>query len=269
MALAVTMVIATLIFVYPFVWLVSASLKDGSRVFDGALIPDPLRLDNYGRLAELAPVASWAWNSLLVTTLAAITVTVSSAMVAWGFSYYRFPGRDLLFGMVLATLMLPGAVTLIPNYLIWDALGFDNTLVPLWAPNLFASAFYIFLLRQFFRSLPREPFEAAVVDGAGPIRLFRSVAVPLALPALVVVFVFELKAAWTDLMKPLVFLHDVGTFTLTLGLKALIDNPSVGGEKRYELLAAGGVIVTVPLLIVFLLAQRHFVEGIATTGNKG
>jgi multiple sugar transport system permease protein len=260
---------ATVVFVYPLIWLVSASLKDGANVFDGRLVPDELRVENYVRLFEVAPVANWAVNSLLVSALAALLVTLSSGLVAYGFAWYRFPGREPLFWLVLATMMLPGAVTLIPTFLIWDRLGFNGSLVPLWAGNLFASAFYVFLLRQFFLRLPRELFEAARVDGAGHLRLWWSMAVPLAWPALVVVFVFELKAAWTDLVRPLMFLHDTATFTLPLGLKAIIDNPSIGGQREWELLAAAGVIVTVPMVIVFLFAQRAFVEGAATTGIKG
>ncbi|MFN8621218.1 MAG: carbohydrate ABC transporter permease [Chloroflexota bacterium] len=261
--------VAAVVFLYPAVWLVSASLKDSAHVFDGNLVPEALHPENYARLFAMAPVGQWVVNSALVSFLAASTVTLSSAFVAFGFAYFRFPGRDLLFGLVLASLMLPGAVTMIPGFLIWDALGFNGSLVPLWAGNLFASAFYVFLLRQFFLGLPRELFEASRVDGASYPRMWWSVALPLTLPALVVVFVFELKASWTDLVRPLMFLHDMSAFTLPLGLKAIIDNPSIGGQKAWELLAAGGVIVSVPMVIVFLLGQRAFVDGIATTGSKG
>jgi multiple sugar transport system permease protein len=263
------LVVATVIFVYPFVWLVSASLKPGSEVFNNALLPTRLVPENYTELFRVAPVLNWVWNSVMVSFLAAGFVTITSAMVAWGFSYFRFRFRNVLFGVLLATMMLPGAVTLIPTFLIWDAAGFNGTLVPLWAQNLFASAFYVFLLRQFFLGLPREVFEAARVDGASHPRMFLSIAVPLTLPALIVVFIFELKAAWTDLQRGLIFLHDQLSYTLPVGLKALIDSPSIGGEKQWELLAAAGVVVTIPMAIIFFLGQRYFVEGIATTGSKG
>ncbi len=265
----VLLVAATVVFVYPFIWLISASLKPGAEVFDNALLPSRLVPENYTELFRIAPVLNWVWNSVIVSFLAAITVTITSAMVAWGFSYFRFRFRDVLFGVLLATMMLPGAVTLIPTFLIWDAAGFNGTLVPLWAQNLFSSAFYVFLLRQFFLGLPREVFEAARVDGASHPRMFLSIAVPLTLPALIVVFIFELKAAWTDLQRGLIFLHDQLSYTLPVGLKALIDSPSVGGEKQWELLAAAGVVVTIPMAVIFFLGQRYFVEGIATTGTKG
>jgi multiple sugar transport system permease protein len=265
----VVLIFFTIIFVYPFIWLISASLKPGAEVFSSDLIPDPVMWENYANLWNTQPIAQWAWNSVLVSILAASTVTVSSALVAFGFAYFRFPYRNVIFGIVLATMLLPGAVTMIPQFLIWDFLGWNNTLVPLWAGNLFASPFYIFLLRQFFLTIPRELFDAAKVDGAGNFRMWWSVALPLTVPALIVVFVFELKAAWTDIVRPLIFLRDIDLFTLPRGLKAIIDNPSIGGEHNYELLAVGGVIVTIPMIIVFFIGQRYFLEGIATTGSTG
>ncbi|MBA3852102.1 MAG: carbohydrate ABC transporter permease, partial [Chloroflexi bacterium] len=259
------------IFIFPLVWLVSASLKTRSTVYNNELFAFPLQLENYVRVFEIAPVASWLFNSVIVALLAAGTVTLSSALVAFAFAYFRFPFRGPLFGLVLASMMLPGAVTMIPNFLIWNALGQVNTLTPLWAGNLFASAFYIFLLRQFFLGLPRELFEAARVDGASYLRMWWSIAMPLTRAALIVVFVFELKASWTDILKPLIFLRDTALFTLPLGLKTLVDrfNPTAGGQGEFQYVMAASVIITVPMIAVFFLAQRYFVEGIATTGSKG
>jgi multiple sugar transport system permease protein len=264
------------LFMFPFAWLLSASLKTRAEVFNGEWIPDPLQWENYVRIWQVAPVFAWSYNSVVTSILAAATVTVSSALVAFGFAYFRFPFRNLLFGLVLATMMLPGAVTMVPVFLIWDTIGkiFPpagvNTLTPLWAGNLFGSAFYIFLLRQFFLGLPREVFEAARVDGAGYLRMWRSIALPLTFPALVVVFIFELMAAWTDFLKPLIFLRDVNLYTLPRGLKLLLDTFSIhGGEGEIQLIMAGAVIVTLPMIVIFFLGQRYFVEGIATTGRKG
>jgi multiple sugar transport system permease protein len=260
--------VLTAIFLFPFLWLVVASLKVRSEVFNNEWIPDPVAWENYARVWGASEVPSWLFNSVLVGLLAAATVTISSAMVAFGFAYFRFPGRDFLFGLVLASMMLPGAVTMVPNYLIWDALGWTNTLTPLWAGNLFASAFYIFMLRQFFLTLPRELFEAARVDGAGYFGMWRRIAIPLTMPALIVVFIFEFKASWTDLVKPLIFLRDSELFTLPRGLKALLDQFGMGGEMQWEVLMAASVIVTLPMLVIFIVGQRYFVEGIATTGSK-
>ena len=264
------LLIFSVIFLYPMVWLLASSLKPATQVFTPDLFPNPIMWSNYpDLLAQARNFDKWFINSVIVSGLAAITVTLSSAFVAFGFAYFRFPDRNLVFGIVLATMMLPGAVTMIPTFLIWQELGFYNTLTPLWAGNLFASAFYIFMLRQFFMGLPRELFEAARVDGAGYIRMWRSVAIPLTVPALIVVLIFELKASWTDLVKPLIFLRDVDLFTLPRGLLAIVASAAITGEGHFELLMAAAVITTLPMVILFFIGQRYFVEGIATTGSKG
>jgi len=158
---------------------------------------------------------------------------------------------------------------MIPTFLIWNELGLVGTLTPLWAGNLFGSAFYIFLLRQFFLGLPRDLFEAARLDGASSWRIFRSIALPLCRPALVVTLIFELQAAWTDLMKSLIYLRDSETFTVPRGLKSLLDQFGFGGNWQWELIVTASVITTVPMIVLFFLGQRHFVGGIATTGSKG
>jgi multiple sugar transport system permease protein len=261
--------IATLIFIYPFVWLVSASFKPRTEVFDNRLVPNTFTLDNYLQVWQEAPLGLWLLNTVIVTVLATLAVTISSAMVAWGFAYFRFRGRELLFGVVLATMMLPGAVTMIPVFLIWNGLGATGTLTPLWAGNLFGSAFYIFLLRQFFLGIPRELFEAARIDGAGNWAIFQRIAVPLCKPALVVTVLFEAQAAWTDLMRPLIYLRDSSTFTIPRGLKALVDQFGFGGDWHWEIIVTASVITTIPMIILFFLGQRQFVEGVATTGLKG
>ncbi|MEV4161522.1 carbohydrate ABC transporter permease [Nonomuraea dietziae] len=261
--------VISVLFAYPFVWLLSASFKPRGEVFDHRLIPETFTFDNYIKVWQEAPMALWLLNTAFVTIMAAIAVTVTSAMVAWGFAYFRFPGRGPLFGLVLATMMLPGAVTMIPTYLIWNSLGMVGTLTPLWAQNLFGSAFYIFLLRQFFLGLPREPFEAARVDGANNWQIFTRIALPLCRPAIVVTWLFEFQAAWTDLMRPLIYLRDSTTFTVPRGLKALLDQYGFGGEWHWEIVMTASVITTVPMIVLFFVGQRHFVRGIATTGSKG
>jgi multiple sugar transport system permease protein len=259
----------SVLFLVPFVWMVSASLRPRAYVFDTSLLPSPFEPDNYRSVWNAAPLLTWLMNSLVIGVMAALSVTVSSAFVAFGFAYFRFPGRNLIFGLVLATMMLPTAVTMIPNYLVWNWLGLTNTQIPLWAHNLFGSAFYIFLLRQFFLGLPREVFEAARVDGAGYLQLFRKIALPLTKPALIVTFIFEFRASWTDLIRPLIYLRDGSLFTLPRGLKVILDQFGKGGESQWEVVLAASVVATLPMLIIFFLGQRYFVEGIATTGRKG
>ena len=263
------LVVATVAFVYPFLWLLSASFKPRGEVFDNRLWPRTFTFQNYLEVWQAAPMGAWIVNTVVVTVLAATTVTVSSAMVAWGFAYFRFRLRGPLFALVLATMMLPGAVTMVPTYLIWKQTGLVGTLVPLWGQNLFASAFYVFLLRQFFLGLPRETFEAARLDGAGSWAVFWRIAVPLCRPALVLTLLFEVQAAWTDLMRPLIYLQDTATFTVPRGLKALLDQYGFGGEWHWEIIVTASVITTIPMIILFFVGQRHFVQGIATTGTKG
>ena len=265
----VALTVFAVVFTYPFIWLVSASFKPRSEVFDNLLIPKTFTIENYLNIWQEAPIGVWLVNSVIVTALAAICVTASSALVAWGFAYFRCRGRGLLFALVIGSMMLPGAVTMIPTFLIWNGLGATGTLTPLWAQNLFGSAFYIFLLRQFFLALPRELFEAAKIDGAGNWRIFTRVALPLCKPALAVTLLFEIQAAWTDLLRPLIYLRDSATFTIPRGLKSLLDQFGFGGEWHWEVIVTASVITTVPMIILFFIGQKQFVDGIATTGSKG
>jgi len=266
--IVLVLLLFTGLFIYPLLWLVSASFKPQSEVFDNRLIPNTPTLQNYLDIWDSAPMALWMGNTVLVTALATVAVTLSSSLVAWGFAYYRFRGRDALFFLILATMMLPGAVTLIPTYLIWDALGQVGTLTPLWAGNLFGSAFYIFLIRQFFLGLPRQIFDAARADGANDWQLYWHFALPLCKPAIVVTLVFEAQAAWTDLMRPLIYLRDESTFTIPRGLKALVDQFGFAGNWHWELIVTASVIATVPMVIVFFIGQRHILEGATPTGFR-
>jgi multiple sugar transport system permease protein len=261
--------LATAAFVYPLVWLVSASLKPKSQVFDNRLVPETVRWQNFVEVWQAGPVLRWLTNSVTVGLMAAVTVTLSSAMVAFGFAYFRFRLRGLLFGLLLSTMMLPGAVTMIPVYLIWNQLGMVDTQIPLWAHNLFGSAFYIFLLRQFFLGVPRELFEAARVDGCSFFGLFWRIALPLCRPALIIVFVFELQASWSDLLKPLIYLQTEGYFTMPRGLKQIVDSFALSGEYHWEIAMAATLIATVPMIIVFAFAQRYIIDGIATSAKQG
>lgn len=260
------------IFLYPFAWLISASFKPREYVFDNKLIPSHATLANFSKVWDVAPLARWIGNSILVGVLAAGTVTLSSALVAFGFAYFRFRARGPLFGLVLATMMLPSAVTMIPVYLIWKYLGFLDTQVPLWATNLFGSAFYIFLLRQFFLGLPRELFEAARVDGCSYWGIFRRIALPLSWPALIIVFIFEFQASWNNLIQALIYLgNQTNLYTVPIGLNSLFVkyNPIAGGQGDYQYIVTASLITTAPMILLFMLAQRYFVEGIATQGRKG
>jgi len=262
-----------LLFLYPFAWLLAASLKPRGEVFDNALIPHTLQISNYATVWDQLPLISWLVNSLAIAVLAAGLVTVSSSLVAFGFAYFRFPGRRFLFGIVLATMMLPGAVTLVPQYLIWKNLGLIGTWVPLFGMNLFGSAFYIFLQRQFLLGLPRELFEAARIDGTSYLGLFRRIVMPLSLPSFLIIFLFEFQASWNNLQGALIYLNggSPSDFTVPLGISYAMTtfSPTNGGHGDYEYVMVAALLVTLPMLVLFAFAQRYFIEGIATQGRKG
>lgn len=263
----------SLLFLYPLVWLVSASLKPRGEVFDNRLIPETFSPQNYLQVWDELPLLSWVVNSVVIAVLAAGLVVLSSALVAFGFAYFAFPGRKVLFGLVLATMMLPGAVTMVPQYLIWLKLGLVGTWVPLFGANLFGSAFYIFLQRQFFLGLPRELFEAARVDGASYLAMFRRIALPLSIPSLVIIFLFEFQASWNSLQAALIYLNagSVDGFTVPLGISYAMTkySPTAGGQGDYQYVMVAALLVTLPMLVMFAFGQRYFVEGVATQGRKG
>jgi multiple sugar transport system permease protein len=261
------------LFLYPFVWLIAASLKPRGEVFDNSLIPKTFVPENYAEVWNQLPLLSWIGNSVAIALLAAGAVAISSSIVAFGFAYFRFPGRQFLFGLVLATMMLPGAVTMIPIYLIWKETGMLGTWVPLWGANLFGSAFYIFLQRQFFLGLPRELFEAAKLDGASAWGLFWRIAMPLSVPSFVIVFLFEFQASWNNLQAAIIYLNagTVDEFTAPLGIAYAMTkySPSAGGHGDYQYVMVASLIVTLPMLLLFAFGQRYFIEGVATQGRKG
>jgi multiple sugar transport system permease protein len=263
----------TALFLYPLVWLVAASLKPASQVFDNSLIPHTWSFHNYVEVWKELPLLHWVFNSVSIAVLAAGLVAVSSSVVAFGFAYFRFPGRNLLFGLVLATMMLPASVTMIPTYLIWKETGFLGTWVPLFGANLFGSAFYIFLQRQFFLGLPRELFEAARTDGSSYWQMFWRIAMPLSIPSFVIVFLFEFQASWNNFQGALIYLNSgtVGNFTAPLGVAFAMTkySPTAGGHADYQYVMVASLLVTLPMLLLFSFGQRYFIEGVATQGRKG
>ncbi|SDL37834.1 carbohydrate ABC transporter permease [Tessaracoccus oleiagri] len=261
------------LFMYPLLWLVSASLKPRGEVFDNRLIPKTFTPENYVEVWDRLPLLSWLGNSIFIAVAAALLMTLASSAVAFGFAYFRFPGKNILFGIVLATMMLPGAVTLIPNYLIWKYLGFLGTHVPLWGGALFGSAFYIFLMRQFYMGVPRELFEAARVDGCGYFGLFTRIAFPLTLPSAIIVFLFEFQAAWNNFTGALIYLNfgDVEDYTVPLGINYAMTqfSPTAGGEGDYQYVMVAALVVTLPMLLLFAFGQRYFIQGLSSGGLKG
>ncbi len=262
------LILCSLFFVAPFFWMLSTAIKPASEVliYPPTLIPSALRLDNFAAAWNAAPFGTYLKNTLLVTGLDTVAQIVSSAVVAYGFARFRFRGRDALFAVLLASMMIPWDVTMIPRYIEFNALGWIDTLKPLIVPNFFGAPFFIFLLRQFLLSIPKELDEAARIDGANALQIFLWVIVPLMRPALIVVGVFEMFDAWNDYLGPLIFLNSDSHYTLMLGIANF--HGMFSGQTNIQALMAITLIACIPPLIVFVAAQRHITEGVATTGIK-
>jgi ABC-type glycerol-3-phosphate transport system permease component len=255
------------LFAFPFYWLVITSLKAEHMVLADPpqWWPDPLVIQNYADLFQAGPVLNWIRNSTIVTVLGTIFVTASSVLTAYGFARLPFPGSRALFFLVLATLMLPGHVTIIPRFVLFRELKWLDTLLPLIVPTLFGSAFYIFLMRQFFLTLPRDLDEAAELDGATSFQVLWYVLLPLCAPAIATIAVFAFVNQWSDFLEPFIYLSSPDNLTLQVGLRWF--NTQYGA--RFHLMMAGAVIAMVPILVIFFIAQKQFVQGIALTGMKG
>jgi multiple sugar transport system permease protein len=264
----------SLVFVFPLLWMLSTALKPINETLTSPpqWIPSKPQWVNFPNAISYhhedlgyIPLLVYARNTILVTLLSVIGAVLSNALVAYSFARLKWPGRDLFFAVTLATMMIPFPVLMVPTFSLFKWLGWVGSFRPLWVPAFFASAFSIFLLRQFFKTIPMELSEAAKIDGCSEFRIFTDVVAPLAKPALAVVALFAFMGSWNDFLGPLIYLVDQHTFTLSLGLQAY---QSQHGGTPWNLLMAATLLVILPVLIVFFLAQKVFIQGIATTGIK-
>jgi ABC-type glycerol-3-phosphate transport system permease component len=253
----------------PFFWLLSSSLKAPHQiyVFPPQLIPDPIHWNNYVEVFEFVTVFRYALNTMIIAVGATTGVVISSSLAAYSFARLRFKGRDVVFAAVLSTVMLPFAATMIPVYILFVQLGWVGTFAPLIVPAWFGGPITIFLLRQFFRTIPMELEDAARIDGASRPMIFTRIMLPLARPALTVVIVLALLHNWNDFLAPLIYLQKRDMYTLALGLNALQYLESGRDWTHYVMVLA--TLMVFPVLIIYFLAQRAFVEGIVLTGLKG
>ena len=263
------LILAAIAFLIPLFWMASTSLKAKEDVMamPPQFIPNPVMWSNYPT-AMTAPGFDFPVllkNTLVYAVLETFGIVISCVLAAYSFSRMRWPGRDFFFVLTLASMMIPGVVTLVPLFVMFSRMGWTNSMLPLIVPGFFGSAFNIFLLRQFFLSIPIELTEAARVDGASHWRILWQIIVPLAKPAIATITLFEFLYCWTDFMGPLIYLNRESLFTLSLGLYAFRERWQI----RYDLMMAAAMVVTLPILILFFMAQRTFIEGIALTGVKG
>jgi multiple sugar transport system permease protein len=260
-----------LTFCFPFFWTLSSSLKTGpeTQLIPATLLPASPQWGNYAQVWSSQPVARWLLNSLIVIGLSVPGAVLSGVLVAYSFARFDYPGRGFLFMLVMSTLMLPYEVTLIPQYLLFYQLKLIDTFAPLTLPAWFGgSAFTIFLLRQFFMTIPKDLDDAARVDGAGSFRILWSILVPLSRPALATVLILQFLQHWNDFLGPFVYLNNKNLFTMSLGLRYFQTVPESLGEPKDHLLMVATVIMTLPAIALFFAAQRYFVRGIVMTGLK-
>jgi multiple sugar transport system permease protein len=265
------LIMLSLVFMAPLLWLISSSLHGLNDVFAVPFrwVPDTWQWRNYQEAMTIIPFVRYLGNTLFISILVIVGTVLSSTLVAFAFARLDFHGRKALFALCIATMLLPGQVTMIPLYVLFSRLGWVDTFLPLIVPAFFGSPFYIFLLRQFFLSIPIEYDEAARLDGAGPFRIYWSIILPLARPAIATVVVFSFVGVWNDFFNPLIYINSFEKATLTLGLNMLKTQIIGSGITQWHLLMAASVLVLIPNVVIFFLAQRHFIEGINVGGLRG
>lgn len=254
---------------YPLLWMLASSFRSSQDIFSTiSIIPQSLSLEAYVRGWNSLQVSfgRFFWNSAVIAVLSVIGNVVSCSLAAYAFARLRFRGRNLWFALMLGTLMMPYHVTLIPQYILFLNLDWVNTILPLVVPKFLATdAFFIFLMVQFFRNIPRELDEAAMMDGCSPWRIYWKIMLPLSLPVMATAAIFSFIWTWDDFFGPLIYLNDMETYTAQIGLRSFVDS---GGESDWPALFAMSVLGLVPVFLFFLFFQRLLIEGIATTGMK-
>lgn len=259
----------SLLFLVPLFWQVSTSLKTSAETvfFPPAWLPAVPQWQNYIELMGRFPFLLYARNSFTISSLVIFGTVFSNSLAAYGFARLRMPGRDVIFLVLLSTLMLPGVVMIIPQFVIFQSLHWTNTYYPLVVPSFFGSAFYLFLLRQFFMGIPRELEDAARIDGAGYFRIYSQIILPLSKPVLITVALFTLVATWNDFFGPLIYLSDSEKYTIAVALRYL--QGGVRSRPENHLLMAAATLSAIPCVVAFFAAQRQFIQGTVITGIKG
>ena len=261
------LITGSIVIMMPVFWMVSSALKPNHEIFlyPPQWIPQPPQWDNFVKAMTALPFDVYFRNTLIIEIGTIVGTVFSCSIVAYGFARLEAPGRNFWFIVLLSTMMLPGVVTMIPVYLIFRQLGWVNTFLPLIVPNWFGSAFYIFLLRQFFMTIPRDFEEAARIDGANTWQIITRIVLPLSKPALATVTIFTFMGVWNDFMGPLIYLNKPETYTLALGLNFFKGQYT----SDWNMLMAASLVMMLPLVLLFFAAQKAFIEGITLTGIKG
>jgi multiple sugar transport system permease protein len=260
------LIAGTVVMVLPFLWMLSTSFKAPGKtfVYPPEWIPNPIVWENYPNMWTALPFGQFFINSVKIASLTTIGQLVTCSMAAFAFSILKFRGRDILFLLLIATLMIPYQVTLIPTFILFSKIGWVGTHLPLWVPAFWGGAFGTFLLRQFYLTIPIDLAESARIDGASIWQIFRHIYVPLSGPAMAALAIFTFMWSWNDLLNPLIYVTELDQLTLTIGLSFFQNQ--YGG--KWTLMMAGAVVSILPILAIFFFAQKYFIQGIAMTGLK-
>lgn len=261
------LVVTAIVFAFPLMWMVLSSLKPSTQLVEDpyAFLPREWRWSNYVEAVQAMPYVRYLRNTLLLAGGSVLGTVLSCSFVAYGFARVRWRGRNMLFGILMATMLLPWHVTMIPRFLLLRELGLYNSLSALIVPTFLGDAFFIFLLRQFFLTIPEELSEAGRLDGLGEWGIFSRIIMPLSFPALTTVALFQFIASWNDFSGPLLYLSDPDKFPLAYGLEQFVSSYA----DQTHLLLAAATLFTLPIVVIFFFTQRTFLQGIATTGLKG
>lgn len=256
-----------LFFVIPLIFMVSTSLKATRQIaqFPPQLIPDPVIWLNYPDVFLYAPMHRYFFNTLIIVIPTIVGAVFTSSLAAYAFARLRAPGKNFIFMILLSTMMLPSAVTLVPTYILFAKLGWVGGFKPLVVPALAGSAFFVFLMRQFFMTIPRELEDAALMDGCSRLRIYFSIILPLAKPVLATVTIFAFMGSWNEFFRPLIYLGNQDQYTLSLGLRVFVE----AHRAEWGMMMAASTMMVLPVILIFFLAQQHFVQGITLTGIKG
>lgn len=256
------------LFIFPLFWMLSTSIKTLGEVHKLPMIwiPYPIHWENYVEIFKTAPIGRYMWNTVWYTAITVFGATLTSSLVAFGFARLRARGNTFLFVLVLATMMIPPQVTMIPQYLLFNKLGWTNSYLPLIIPAFVGSAFLIFLLRQFYMGISKDMDEAVKIDGGGYVTMYFRMMLPLSIPAMATAAILEFMYRWNDLLGPLIYLSESKYYPISLGLTLFT---AAHGQTPWHLLMAASIVAILPPLVLFFAAQKYFIQGIVISGSKG
>lgn len=264
------LIVLAFIMLFPILWLVSSAFKTPAQQYEWPprFLPAPIYFGNFASLFKVMPMPTYLYNTSIIAIFSVIGMCTSSSLAAFAIARMRFRGREVLFAILMMTLMIPYAITMIPTFFIFTKLKWIDTFLPLIVPNFFGSAFMIFLLRQAYRGIPQDLIDAAHLDGATYFQIYWQIFIPLTIPIMVTVALLTFLWSWNDLLGPLIYLNNPELYTVQRGLSLLTGRSGTGIDRR-GIIMAGSLLGMLPMLVIYLFGQRYFIQGLTRSGIKG